>query len=141
MTMAQQLAFPGAEGFAAFLTDMPLSVRPYYAKTDNDKLAFFIDVSSTSNKCLNVGTADANGTGGPLEFFNGHADRTRLRWVIEPTAFDPTAGILPMQHPVVKSRFYNLQGTVLQSRPSHGIYIESCTGSDGTPIFRKCFRK
>ena len=77
MTMAQQLAFPGAEDFAAFLTDMPISVRPYYAKTDNDKLAFFIDANATSNKCLNLGTASADGKGGSLEFFNGHTDRTR----------------------------------------------------------------
>ena len=126
---------------ANMLATMPTFVRPYYAKTDNGKQAFFFDTSSSSTKCLNVGTPDADGKGGPVEFFNGHADRTRLRWVIETTDFDPTAGILPMQHPVVKSRFYNLQGAVLQNRPSHGIYIESCTGSDGTPIFRKCFRK
>ncbi|MCR5269398.1 MAG: hypothetical protein K6D91_00065 [Prevotella sp.] len=126
---------------SSFLTDMPLSVRPYYAKTDNDKLAFFIDVSSTSNKCLNVGTADANGTGGPLDFFNGHADRTRLRWVIVPTAFDPTAGIAPMQQTIGAPRFYNLHGAALHARPAHGIYIESIAGPDGTPTYRKCFSK
>lgn len=126
---------------STFLTDIPLFVRPYYAKTDNGKLAFFIDASSTSNKCLNVGVADANGKGGPLEIFNAHADRTRLRWVIETTDFDPTAGIAPMQQAISTPRFYNLHGAALHARPAHGIYIESRIESDGTPIFRKCVRK
>ena len=126
---------------STFLTDMPISVRPYYAKTDNDKLAFFIDANATSNTCLNVGTASADGKGGSLEFFNGHTDRTRLRWVIEPTAFDPTAGIVPTQQTTAAPRYYNLHGAALHVRPAHGIYIESSTAPDGTTTFRKHFRK
>ena len=67
------------------LSDSPVTIRPYYAKDDNGKHAFFLDSNSNGNRLFNVGNPDADGKGGPLGFFSVHADRTRLRWVIEAT--------------------------------------------------------
>ena len=67
------------------LSAEPVTVRPYYAKQDNGKAAYYMDADANANRLFNVGTPDADGKGGPLAFFSIHADRTRLRWVIEET--------------------------------------------------------
>ena len=68
-----------------YLSATPVTIRPYYAKHDNGKAAFFLDADENGNRLFNVGNPDPNGEGGPLAIFSIHADRTRLRWVIEET--------------------------------------------------------
>jgi hypothetical protein len=124
---------------ANVLSATPVTVRPYYAKHDNGKMAFYIDASQSGNKLFNVGNPDADGKGGPLEFFALHADRTRLRWVIDETAIEvqePTAIRSAGTTPAV-TRYYSLQGTRLTARPQSGIYIEHRTDSNGHVVVVK----
>ena len=124
---------------ANVLSPSPVTVRPYYAKHDNGKMAFYIDASQSGNKLFNVGNPDADGKGGPLEFFALHADRTRLRWVIDETAIEvqePTAIRSAGTTPAV-TRYYSLQGTRLMARPQSGIYIEHRTDSNGHVVVVK----
>ena len=122
------------------LAATPVTFRPYYAKNDNGKMAFFLDASQSGNRLFNVGTPDADGKGGPLEFFSLHADRTRLRWVIDETSIDATitTAIQSASSAVAQSvRYFNLQGIALSRLPSRGIVIEQTTHADGTTSVRK----
>jgi len=109
------------------LSVQPVAIRPYYAKQDNGKMTFYMDANEAGNRLFNVGAADADGKGGQLEFFSIHADRTRLRWVIEETDMEASlttaiqgTGI----HQPTTTRFYNLQGIEIKERPINGIYLE-----------------
>ncbi|MBQ6190335.1 MAG: hypothetical protein IJK45_09210 [Bacteroidaceae bacterium] len=106
------------------LSDTPVAIRPYYAKNDLGHLAFFLDATAEGNRCFNVGQPDSDGKGGPLEFFNGHADRVRLRWVFEATTTPITTAVnsLPSEAPVPVA-YYNLQGMCLATPPQSGIYL------------------
>lgn len=132
---------------ANVLSSQPATFRPYYAKHDNGKMAFYLDASASGNKLFNVGAPDADGKGGPLEFFGMHADRTRLRWVIDETdieAVDPVPdGISPVPNASAEgeTRYYNLQGVELKSRPVSGIYIRKTIGTDGSVDVKKVLVK
>ena len=112
------------------LSGEPVRIRPYYAKQDNGKTAFFMDADASAKRLFNVG-ASADGVTGPLEFFAAHADRTRLRWVIEETSIentlDPTGiNAVKSEELKVKSegQWYDLNGRRLNGRPTKkGIYI------------------
>lgn len=129
---------------ANLLSSSPVTFRPYYAKHDNGKMAFFLDASQSGNKLFNVGSPDADGKGGPLEYFSLHADRTRLRWVIEETDIEAafTSAVKTLQAPgAATRRFFNLQGMPLRHRPATGIYLEQTTLSDGHTNVRKVLAK
>lgn len=126
------------------LSSQPVAIRPTYAKQDNGKMAFYMDASEAGNRCFNVGAPDADGKGGPLEFFSGHADRTRLRWVFEETDAEVTlsTGILPVKGTAPSVvRYFTLEGIELQRRPSAGFYLETLTNADGSTTVRKMFAK
>ncbi len=122
----------------------PVSIHPTFAKMDNGKMAFFMDATEAANRLFNVGTLDSDGKGGPLEFFSIHADRTRLRWVMEisdvniaeytsvPSVSDATATSIS---------FFTPQGIELQEKPAQGVYIERITNSDGTITVRKVMNR
>ncbi len=122
------------------LSIQPVAIRPYYAKQDNGKMAFYMDATEAANRLFNVGAADADGKGGPLEFFSIHADRTRLRWVIEETDVEVS---FPTNIPSVSdtqpspTRFFTLQGVELEHRPASGIYLEKTDGNDVKKVFVK----
>jgi hypothetical protein len=125
------------------LSATPVTFRPYYAKHDNGKMAFFLDADDTSKRQFNVGVPDADGKGGPLAFFAAHADRTRLRWVIDQTDieaadFTPT-GIRTASGRCqpLSVRYYNLQGVLLSQRPQSGICLQHTIDSNGTSHIRK----
>ena len=107
------------------LSAQPVAFRPYYAKNDNGKMAFFMDATEDGKRLFNVGVAGADGTG-ELEFFNAHADRTRLRWVIEETdvEVETTTGIADIADRYGKQRqqVYNLKGQRVR-KPTKGLYI------------------
>lgn len=106
------------------LSDTPVAIRPYYAKNDLGHLAFFLDATAEGNRCFNVGQPDSDGKGGPLEFFNGHADRVRLRWVFEATTTPITTAVSSLSSEVpVPVAYYNLQGMRLATPPQSGIYL------------------
>ena len=120
----------------------PVSFRPYYAKQDNGKMAFFMDATEEAKRLFNVGTMDSDGKGGVLEFFSIHADRTRLRWVIEETDIEavlPTPTILRSVEFMnnVQTNLYNLQGMPLTQQPSSGVYLERTTDDDGNVSVKK----
>lgn len=130
------------------LSKEPVKIRPYYAKQDNGKMAFYMDADATGKRLFNVG-ASADGVSGPLEFFAAHADRTRLRWVIEETTIEndlaPTGigvvkgvqGVQGVQGPV----WYDINGRRLNAEPTrHGIYIVTYTTSDGRSVSRKVMK-
>lgn len=123
------------------LSAQPATFRPYYAKHDNGKMAFFLDASASGNRLFNVGAPDADGKGGPLEFFSLHADRVRLRWVIDETDIETVDPELSAIRPVAKTaestRYYNLQGVELNRRPQSGIYLVRTTRADGSVFVRK----
>ena len=127
------------------LSATPTTFRPYYAKHDNGKMAFFLDASQSGNKLFNVGAPDADGKGGPLEFFSVHADRTRLRWVIQETDIEAVDFVVPstvaLPSATMATRFFNLQGIELARRPQKGIYIEQTTLPDGTVVTKKRIKK
>ena len=85
---------------------------------------------------------DSDGKGGGLEFFSIHADRTRLRWVIEETDIEavlPTPTILRSVEfrNNVQTNLYNLQGMPLNQQPSSGVYLERTTDDDGNVSIKK----
>jgi hypothetical protein len=126
------------------LSNTPVAIRPYYAKDDNGKMAFYMDADEQGKRLFNVGAPDADGKGGPLEFFAAHADRTRLRWVIDETAIE-------VQNPSVVSsvhsarngqlHFFTLHGVMLNQRPSSGIYLEQHILDNGHISVRKVVAK
>ncbi|MCH5175251.1 MAG: hypothetical protein J1F40_05145 [Prevotellaceae bacterium] len=122
------------------LSSQPVTFRPYYAKYDNGKMAFFLDANANGNRLFNVGTPDADGKGGPLEFFSMHADRTRLRWVIDETDIEadlPNAILMPNVSDAVSTRYYNLQGVELHRRPDSGFYLRKTVNADGSVEIKK----
>ena len=126
-----------------FLSATPATIRPYYAKQDNGKMAFYMFADDKMNRCLNVGNPDSDNKGGPLGFFSGYADRTRLRWVIEETDIEVTTGfdsLTPSEGTTPSVRYYNLQGMVLSAPPARGVYLRCETMPDGIKI-RKLLRK
>lgn len=129
---------------ANVLSSSPVTIRPYYAKHDNGKMAFFLDANSNGNRLFNVGAPDTDGKGGPLEFFSLHADRTRLRWVIEETDIEvalPSAIRTAEADGNSQQRFFSLQGVALSKRPASGIYLEQTTHRDGHVSVRKVTAK
>lgn len=125
---------------ANVLSSSPVTIRPYYAKHDNGKMAFFLDATPSGNRLLNVGVPDADDKGGPLEFFSLHADRTRLRWVIEETDIEvalPSAVRTAEAGENSQLRFFSLQGVELSKRPASGLYLEQTLHRDGRVSVRK----
>ena len=123
------------------LSATPVTFRPYYAKNDNGKMAFYMDADASAKRMFNVGVPD--GKEGPLEFFGAHADRTRLRWVIQETDIE-TVDFLPdgirttsdaSQYGGV--RYYNLQGMELRQPPRNTTYLERRVDTRGTINVRK----
>ncbi len=115
------------------LSAQPVAIRPYYAKNDNGKMAFFMDATEAGNRLFNIGVAEADGTG-QLEFFSAHADRTRLRWVIEETDVEveaPTAiADVADRYGKQRQQVYNLKGQAVKT-PMKGVYIR-----DGKKFFK-----
>ena len=116
------------------LASSPVTIRPSYAKMDNGKMAFYMFPDTQMNRCFNVGNPDSDGKGGPLGFFAGYADRTRLRWVIDETEVEVTTAVtspsasIGIPHSV---RYYNLQGMELSVPPTNGIYVKQETDAAG----------
>ena len=121
------------------LSTTPVAIYPYYAKTDNGKLAFFLDASEAANRCIQIGSTDASLKEGPITFFGGHADRTRMRWVFEETEEE---AITAISHPSsspngITIGYYNLQGMPITEKPQSGVYIEIGTDAKGKLVTRK----
>lgn len=127
---------------AGTLSAEPVTVYPYYAKDDNGKHAFYIETSPDNNRCLNVGTPDADGKGGSIAFA-WPADRTRLRWVVDEldiaSAIKGTGNDGGRGKPTA-TEYYNMQGMRLDNVPHNGIYIVKTTFADGTVTTRKATR-
>ena len=126
------------------LSATPVAIRPYYAKQDNGKMAFYMDANEQGKRLFNVGAMDADGKGGPLDFFAAHADRTRLRWVIAETDIEvetPTAINSVQTQNAPQQRFFSLQGTPLSSRPVAGVYLEQTIDNDGHVSVKKILAK
>ena len=85
---------------------------------------------------------DATGKGGPLDFSTLHADRIRLRWVIQETGVEASVinRMTTTLSTPVSVRFYNLQGIQLNQQPTHGFYIEHRIAADGRRDVRKSYR-
>lgn len=124
------------------LSAEPVTVYPYYAKDDNGKHAFYIETSPDNNRCLNVGTPDADGKGGSIAFA-WPADRTRLRWVVDEldiaSAIKGTGNDGGRGKPTA-TEYYNMQGMRLDNVPHKGIYIVKTTFADGTVTTHKATR-
>lgn len=127
---------------AGTLSAEPVTVYPYYAKDDNGKHAFYIETSPDNNRCLNVGTPDADGKGGSIAFA-WPADRTRLRWVVDKldiaSAIKGTGNNGGRGKPTA-TEYYNMQGMRLDNVPHNGIYIVKTTFADGTVTTHKATR-
>lgn len=127
---------------AGTLSAEPLTVYPYYAKDDNGKHAFYIETSPDNNRCLNVGTPDADGKGGSIAFA-WPADRTRLRWVVDEldiaSAIKGTGNNGGRGKPTA-TEYYNMQGMRLDNVPHKGMYIVKTTFADGTVTTHKATR-
>lgn len=127
---------------AGTLSAEPVTVYPYYAKDDNGKHAFYIETSPDNNRCLNVGTPDADGKGGSIAFA-WPADRTRLRWVVDEldiaSAIKGTGNDGGRGKPTA-TEYYNMQGMRLDNVPQNGIYIVKTTFADGTVTTHKATR-
>lgn len=127
---------------AGTLSAEPVTVYPYYAKDDNGKHAFYIETSPDNNRCLNVGTPDADGKGGSIAFA-WPADRTRLRWVVDEldiaSAIKGTGNNGGRGKPTA-TEYYNMHGMRLDNVPHNGIYIVKTTFADGTVTTRKATR-
>lgn len=127
---------------AGTLSAEPVTVYPYYAKDDNGKHAFYIKTSPDNNRCLNVGTPDADGKGGSIAFA-WPADRTRLRWVVDEldiaSAIKGTGNNGGRGKPTT-TEYYNMQGMRLDNVPHKGIYIVKTTFADGTVTTHKATR-
>ena len=121
-----------------YLSATPAAICPRYAKHDNNHAAYFLEADATGQRLFNVGKPDADGNGGPLDFFALHADRTRLRWVILPTAIAPLrTDVRPAQAAPLAVRYFNLQGIALPAMPRRGLFIEQCLMPDGSATMRK----
>lgn len=127
---------------AGTLSAEPVTVYPYYAKDDNGKHAFYIETSPDNNRCLNVGTPDADGKGGSIAFA-WPADRTRLRWVVDEldiaSAIKGTGDDGGRGKPTA-TEYYNMQGMRLDNVPHKGMYIVKTTFADGTVTTHKATR-
>ena len=127
---------------AGTLSAEPVTVYPYYAKDDNGKHAFYIETSPDNNRCLNVGTPDADGKGGSIAFA-WPADRTRLRWVVDEldiaSAIKGTGNNGSRGKPTA-TEYYNMQGMRLDNVPHKGMYIVKTTFADGTVTTNKATR-
>jgi hypothetical protein len=127
---------------AGTLSAEPVTVYPYYAKDDNGKHAFYIETSPDNNRCLNVGTPDADGKGGSIAFA-WPADRTRLRWVVDEldiaSAIKGTGNDGGRGKPTA-TEYYNMQGMRLDNVPHKGMYIVKTTFADGTVTTHKATR-
>lgn len=127
---------------AGTLSAEPVTVYPYYAKDDNGKHAFYIETSPDNNRCLNVGTPDADGKGGSIAFA-WPADRTRLRWVVDEldiaSAINGTGNNGGRGKPTA-TEYYNMQGMRLDNVPHKGMYIVKTTFADGTVTTHKATR-
>lgn len=127
---------------AGTLSAEPVTVYPYYAKDDNGKHAFYIETSPDNNRCLNVGTPDADGKGGSIAFA-WPADRTRLRWVVDEldiaSAIKGTGNDGGRGKPTA-IEYYNMQGMRLENVPHKGMYIVKTTFADGTVTTHKATR-
>ena len=127
---------------AGTLSAEPVTVYPYYAKDDNGKHAFYIETSPDNNRCLNVGTPNADGKGGSIAFA-WPADRTRLRWVVDEldiaSAIKGTGNNGGRGKPTA-TEYYNMQGMRLDNVPHNGMYIVKTTFADGTVTTRKATR-
>lgn len=127
---------------AGTLSAESVTVYPYYAKDDNGKHAFYIETSPDNNRCLNVGTPDADGKGGSIAFA-WPADRTRLRWVVDEldiaSAIKGTGNDGGRGKPTA-TEYYNMQGMRLDNVPHKGMYIVKTTFADGTVTTRKATR-
>ena len=127
---------------AGTLSAEPVTVYPYYAKDDNGKHAFYIETSPDNNRCLNVGTPDADGKGGSIAFA-WPANRTRLRWVVDEldiaAAIKGTGNNGGRGKPTA-TEYYNMQGMRLDNVPHNGIYIVKTTFADGTVTTHKATR-
>ena len=127
---------------AGTLSAEPVTVYPYYAKDDNGKHAFYIETSPDNNRCLNVGTPDADGKGGSIAFA-WPADRTRLRWVVDEldiaSAIKGTGNDGGRGKPTA-TEYYNMQGMRLDNVPHNGMYIVKTTFADGTVTTHKATR-
>lgn len=127
---------------AGTLSAEPVMVYPYYAKDDNGKHAFYIETSPDNNRCLNVGTPDADGKGGSIAFA-WPADRTRLRWVVDEldiaSAIKGTGNNGGRGKPTA-TEYYNMQGMRLDNVPHKGMYIVKTTFADGTVTTHKATR-
>ena len=116
------------------LSATPVAVYPYYAADDNGKHAFYIETSDTNNRCLNVGTPDADGLQGSMSMAYP-ANRTRLRWLFEEV--DNTATAISQtpadeeNGPVTGVKYYNLQGMEIAAPQGRSIYVKKETMSDG----------
>ena len=122
----------------------PVSIHPTFAKMDNGKMAFFMDATEEGKRLFNVGNLDADGKGGQLEFFALHADRTRLRWVIEETDVEVaiyTSAPAVSDATATSISFFTPQGIELQEKPAQGVYIERITNPDGTITVRKVMNR
>lgn len=113
------------------LSGSPVSVYPYYAADDNGKHAFYIETSDSVNRCLNVGTPDADGLQGSIATAYP-ANRTRLRWIFEEVDFTPSAvqAIGEGSSPATVT-YYNMQGMKISKPAGQKVYIEKRTSSNG----------
>lgn len=127
---------------AGTLSAEPVTVYPYYAKDDNGKHAFYIETSPDNNRCLNVGTPDADGKGGSIAFA-WPADRTRLRWVVDELDIESAIkgiGNNGGRGKPTATEYYNMHGMRLDNVPHKGIYIVKTTFADGTVTTHKATR-
>ncbi len=126
------------------LSENPVSIRPYFAKMDNGKAAFFLYADQTEKPLFGVGKVNENADGGELAILSFHADRTRMRWVIDETEIEPVItsidNVRTSAHEAAV-RYYNLQGVQLNSRPERGIFIEHVSDANGNVLIRKVMAK
>jgi hypothetical protein len=121
-----------------YLSPSPATIYPRYAKHDNNHAAYFLDADASGQRLFNVGNPDPDGKGGPLNIFALHADRTRLRWVILPTAVAPLPTDIRATHPAPYAvRYFSLQGIALPAPPRRGLFIEQHLMPDGTTTMHK----
>ena len=124
----------------SLLSPTPIAIRPYYAKQDNGKQAFYLDAATDAIRCFNVGKLDADGQGGPLDISTLHADRIRLRWVIQETDIEAPqlpAALSSLRSTMTTRSYHTLQGTTLRHRPTKGLYLESSSATDGRMQIKK----
>ena len=120
-----------------------MTIHPYYAKEDNGKHAYFMDADENAKRLFGIGALNDEGDGGILNYNTFHADRTRLRWVIEETENEAVVtsinNALLGRHDI-ETRFFNLQGIELTTPPQHGLFIIRTTDSQGRTVTHKILR-